>query len=352
MRKKKQSYPLSFIHLLIGVFIVITILFYARNAYFNMLTKKAPSKILQSTDKMTSSEFSSYKKEFGEILLKSSPTEALAALSDKLDSNAKVARYCHSYAHEIGHMAFNKYGFADALTYIDDLCGSGYAHGVIEEYFVKIDDLGNAVTNACTVGSNAMSLESCYHGVGHGLMFYTNNDIPKSLSYCDWYTDTIARARCSEGVFMENFNSDERFHKSKYLKSNDPLYPCQEQTQFYKDSCYFYAPDYYLILHDRDYKGAIELCKKAEAGFDSICIKGVGSRAMKYNIAKPKFVEAVCMNAKGAYNISFCIDGMMSYYLVHTNSVSKSKAVCETLEDGNKSACYNAVTVRATHFLD
>ena len=151
---------------------------------------------------------------------------------------------------------------------------------------------------------------------------------------------------------MENFNSEIRFHPSRYVKASDPFYPCENQTTFYKDSCYFYAPDYYLHLHYKDYMGAIAWCGTAESGFVSKCLNGVGSRVMKQNLDKPKFAESVCLVAANPEQIASCVDGMVSYYLVNYFSLSKAKDLCESLDSQNKSTCLRAIQKRSTLFVE
>ena len=62
-------------------------------------------------------------------------------------------------------------------------------------------------------------------------MFYTANDLPRSLEMCDAFDNAFARTTCSNGVFMENFSADQKLHVSEYLKESDPLYPCQSRRR-------------------------------------------------------------------------------------------------------------------------
>ena len=258
-------------------------------AYKALLPHKTVNQITATAEKLSdslsSSEYTELKKEFKQIINEKNPTEAIEMLQEKIDIDPKIERSCHGLAHEIGRYAFAKYGFTEALIYQDDICGTGYIHGIIEAYFVKVDNPEEAVLAACSMGTLHDQIGKCRHGVGHGLMFYSKNDVTASLKNCDLFTDAPGRIQCAEGVFMENFNSDERFHTSKYLDTKNPFYPCDRQTNFYKDPCYFYAPDYYLILHDRDYKGAIELCKKN--GWNHMCEVEKNHRQL-FNIIKKK----------------------------------------------------------------
>ena len=48
-------------------------------------------------------------------------------------------------------------------------------------------------------------LYQCVHGLGHGLMIYSRNDLPYSLRICDGLATAWDRNSCTGGVFMQNF---------------------------------------------------------------------------------------------------------------------------------------------------
>jgi hypothetical protein len=85
---------------------------------------------------------------------------------------------------------------------------------------------------------------------------------------CDGFEDEFGRSSCANGVFMENFNTEQKAHVSKYLKESDPFYPCAKQAERHKADCYLYAPTYYLDLGGDDYAAALEWCEGAEAGYE------------------------------------------------------------------------------------
>ena len=264
-----------------------------------------------------------------------------------------LLRSCHALVHEVGHEAYEKYGdFARAMAYQDEICNSGYLHGVIESHFWESDDVIVATRTVC----DAYRLESfmsweCYHGVGHGLMYYTANDLPRSLSVCDSYDSEFARSNCSNGVFMENFNTDQKLHPSEFLKENDLFYPCREQATRHKDNCYLYAPTYYLSFHRDDYVGALRWCEGAEGPYESACVRGVGSQAIKENINNPKFVETICMNNIKT-QIEACIYGMVDVYINHYGSLQPATIMCAELESLNKEICYNVVGSNVRAFVE
>ncbi len=81
---------------------------------------------------------------------------------------------------EIGHAAYEKYDdFGKAMKYQDELCSSGYVHGVIEERFAQSGDILTDMKTMCADYRAGGYLQwQCYHGIGHGVMYYTSNDLP------------------------------------------------------------------------------------------------------------------------------------------------------------------------------
>lgn len=270
------------------------------------------------------------------------PKAALNKLSELMKGNPAVLRSCHGLVHEIGHAAFQKYDFAGAIKYQNDICGSGYLHGIVEENFGEVTDVVPLLKTICK-DFDPITRDSCYHGVGHGLMYFTKNDLPQALEYCDLYPEDKSDIRCAEGVYMENFSTDQQTHESEYLKVSDPAYPCALQPEKYKSVCYFYAPIYYLSLHENQYTAAIDWCANLTE-HQYTCAYGVGSRTMKYNLHDPIFVEKICHhNPKYART---CIDGMVSYYLVNFVSKSKGREMCRALPERSQKNCLASVELR------
>jgi hypothetical protein len=189
----------------------------------------------------------------------------------------------------------------------------------------------------------------CYHGVGHGLMYFTQNDLPKSLSLCDSYKNYDEQMACINGVFMENFNVDQDVHISKYVNAHDPFYPCTNEKTKYKTDCYLYAPTYFLSLHKNDYAQALHICKTAEKDFRLTCISGVGSQAIKEHINSPKFVEQLCMQ-QPTEETNACISGMVGLYINHFGGLTEAKELCSKLEKTNQSTCQQIITSREALF--
>lgn len=314
--------------------------------------KEVPkSTITITTQALSSEEYKNTKNELIEHMKQKNPRVALETLREKMKSNQAITRSCHDLVHEIGHAAYEKYDdFGQAMQYQDELCNSGYLHGIIENHFSKSNDIFTTMNTVCNQYSPKSFIGwECLHGVGHGLMYFTENNLPKSISFCEEYADIFSRQTCINGVFMENFNVDQKLHVSKYLDANNPMSPCTQQKPKYKTDCYLYAPTYFLSLHKNEYLDALQWCKTAEDEFQLTCATGVGSQAIKENIANPKFVESLCMQgSRDATNA--CIAGMVGLYINHFGGLNEAKMLCTKLEKTNQKICEQTIVSQQTLF--
>ena len=304
-----------------------------------------------SLEELSLEEYDKVKNELVAIMKEQDPRAALLELRERIKDDDALLRSCHAIVHDLGHVAYEHYkDFGEAMKYQDEICNSGYLHGIIETHFSKSDDVFDEMKVVCDPYPVEKYLSwECYHGVGHGVMYYTDNDLIKSLELCGVYENSFARSTCTNGVFMENFNVDQKLHVSKFLNPNDPFYPCGEQASDQKADCYLYAPIYYLSLHKNDYKGALKWCEGTELPYESTCVQGVGAQAIKENLNTPKFVEQICMNGRSA-QVGACIRGMVGLFINHHGSLEPAQDLCEKLRITNREACYDAIELSSPLF--
>lgn len=132
-------------------------------------------------------------------------------------ADPSFADSCHTFAHEIGLLAFSKYGDRPPLSIKTGYCNDGFFHGYMEAFLTKhkpsdarafCDYVGREL------GSVYPTAESqCNHGIGHGMAEYLLNtrsdlwgDIPRIASMvaevcAQTNTDTTERFRCASGSY-------------------------------------------------------------------------------------------------------------------------------------------------------
>lgn len=314
--------------------------------------KTKPTPPPASKDQLSKEEYEQVKNHFVDLIQKQDPKAALSELSVQMKSDPRIYRSCHPLAHIIGQESYKKYNnFSSAMRYQDEVCASGYLHGVMEAYFdSQKESVSTVLKTVCSDPSVPAYLSgNCYHAIGHGLMYYSANNLPKSLSLCLQLGVGNPQKRCTEGVYMENFNTDRKLHPSKFLKTEDLFYPCDDSKLSRHEICYFYAPVFYLSLHPEDYTGALSWCETS-GSFKYTCADGLGSRIMKENIDRPGFVEKICDSNSVLRNS--CIAGIVSYYSVNFNSLAKTRDMCQTLSQQDQQACIVAVNAHRGMFLN
>ena len=304
------------------------------------LRKEMPVPKIKETD------FLAEKERLLSIVKTDTPREALNELARQARIEPVISSSCHELAHEIGQASQAKYqSFAEAVQYRDELCNSGYLHGVIEAYFVQSSNILTALQAVCPTHNPGSFLGwECYHGVGHGVMFYTNNDLPRAITLCETYEDEASEDSCINGLFMENFNADQNYHSSRYLDPQNPTGICALQKERHKGSCYLYSIGYILKLNGEDYKDAISQCATFPDPYQTACASGLGSQVLRMTMDVDILLD-VCRHSSRPLIGYSCASGAGAWYVFHSASLAESHALCDTIRSyAYKSACHYGVT--------
>ena len=109
-------------------------------------------------------------------------------------------------------------------------CNSGYYHGVLQVALAGLPrnvvvKKSQRLCSAPAVNTEEFLLYQCVHGLGHGLMIYSGDDLPWSLRTCHKLLTDFDRVSCTGGVFMQNL--DTTMGTSRYLKPEGPDLPVQ-----------------------------------------------------------------------------------------------------------------------------
>jgi hypothetical protein len=187
----------------------------------------------------------------------------------------------------------------------------------------------------------------CAHGLGHGFMGVLENELFESLEVCDTLNDGWEREACYGGVFMENVMAmDNPSHPSKYLRADQPLYPCTEVETRYKNECYKHQTSFAVYTRNDDYSKVFDLCGEVENEPHPGCHQGLGKNAalhsIKYVIGKEAKAEAtrkLCMVGQDHEAHSNCVIGAVRATINYYASDEQAKALCESLEADLRTGC-------------
>lgn len=278
----------------------------------------------------------------------------------KAIDNSSKRQWCHEFMHYIGWELYKKSGnLSDAFSEASNECDSAMYHGVVEE-FISSKKIGNdlekfinSIKNVCQDNFSSRRTSAgmktlCYHGLGHGFMLITDNDLNESLKYCDHILNNNGDA-CYTGAFMENVqakqmgNSSGHFSKFSY-KQDDVNYPCNILDEKYKKQCYSYKGVWSVVRSQGDFKQAFKECLNIAQNFQEDCFWGVGSDIpgphWSAKTASEKCKVALEVDPK-AYEQ--CIFGAMSFVIQLTVGDPKGAIeFCDVVDQNYKDICYRA----------
>lgn len=258
----------------------------------------------------------------------------------------EINKDCHKVAHKIGRLAFHKFNnVAKAATATDDICNSGYLHGVIEEYFKNNKDYLASIKNVCRDYEDKTTKWHCSHAVGHALMLVGNNDLKWALDFCNNNYLGSERERCANGVFMENFSNKDNALDSNTLKADNFFYPCNDFVpEDEKPDCYMYAPDFIVAINPGNYTKAFEACSQiTDRTNHNYCISGVGSRLLIENTANADFVNKQCMSLATDEDRYFCFAGAAWRYIALYRSEVDLKNYCKKFNITAQKSCSETI---------
>ncbi len=236
-----------------------------------------------------SNTFACYEQAFGNLTYRLGPKRALALYAQDINRISTVSIDCHRIGHAMGSAALVRFrgDVGEAMAQGSALCGSGYYHGIMERalYGTKLQQLGPVARRLCsnsTVSSTPFLDYQCLHGLGHGLMIYTGDDLPLSLRTCDQLSTDWAQISCTGGVFMENFTT---FYKTRthWVSSKDLFYPCDAVTVRYKYFCYDLVTARILPQLHWNWSRTAAECWHAERAWVAICFRSFGRDAWSTN---------------------------------------------------------------------
>jgi hypothetical protein len=284
---------------------------------------------------------------------------AFAALKADAEANGVVRAGCHQLTHAIGRAAADLTGdMASAYALGDPFCSSGYYHGVVEGFVAAMGaeqalaDPDALCTDLGRLPPGTIEHRNCLHGLGHGFMAIVANDVIQALIACDALTETRAREACYGGVFMENVmgNVADPSQTTRYLRPDQPLYPCSEIDNRYRGICYQKQAPYALFIYGADFAKTFALCAAVDDGFRSSCYKGLGSAAavhtVKYVIGDGAILEAteqLCMLGADRDARANCIMGATRSLINYFHTDTKAKALCATLDADLRLVCLTTI---------
>lgn len=276
------------------------------------------------------------------------PRRTLGLLSQ---AEVETGLDCHQSAHQLGRMAFLKYGAAFAN--LTDVCQSGMRHGLMEQIFVDrgVVNLAEDVDALCPADQDPFVKHQCFHGVGHGIMAWTAYELVDALGFCKRLGDEEGRRSCYTGVFMENVVSGLSGavgQTSSYVNMEDPHYPCNILAEEYVDDCYWYQTTHMLAVFGQDLGRVADACREAPSAARRACFGSYGRDVAAAHRSNPYLVVEYCRLNESLMYQSDCVAGAAKTLFWDESQSGEGIALCKEVgQPIVAEACWQAVVDQA-----
>ena len=300
--------------------------------------------------------YTCYKNELTTAVNRVGPEQATAIVKAQYEKVPYVKTQCHQLMHAIGRAALIKHGdLGQTYVHGDHFCASGYFHGASEEIIKEkgADYIVQKADSVCDTFAKsrpyALDHYNCVHGLGHGFMEAQDGELFRSLQACDSLTGSWQQSSCYSGVFMQNImiaqSPDESInHTSRYLKTDDPMYPCDAVEAKYKSGCYIIQTSWALQQVGYDYTKVFWLCDALnETNLRVICYQSLGRDVSGAQLNDVNKVISTCNLGGTPEARSNCFIGAAKDFVYTFHSDKQAYVLCGKLPVDIKPTCDSTV---------
>ena len=293
---------------------------------------------------------------FGNIAFRRGPKAALAIFERRI---AEGEGGCHRIAHTIGAASLARFHGNVARTFArgTSACWSGYYHGVLERSLLAVKSYSRAslarVSRRLCADRSVRAVTwlayQCLHGLGHGLMLTTGYDVRRSLDVCRRLATHWDAEACKGGVFMENI-SPMYGATSRWLREDDPMYPCPAVAEADRYECYKRSTTRMLMVIGFDWERIAELCSTLRADWKEACFISFGRDTSAQNERDAAQIVPLCELARPYGAERICIQGAAMDITSNDADGMRATVLCRSLELRLRGACYRAIGIISGRF--
>lgn len=346
-------------HRILFVLTLIALIYFS----FSFIHKKEKISLINIDEKITSSLQACSTHEYRNTCLKDLSKDllgmtTLSEILPVLERHEKEEPYfsfCHSLTHYLGQEAYKKLGNVPSVyAQATSACLGGIYHGAIEGYFIEkkitVDGteeqdaiIGEHVRSICGKQEHykkPQEFTECNHGLGHALMFVTDNDLIRALKLCDYAPSQGEQELCYTGALMQNSDSiNDKTHPSKYGKAGDLIYPCPILEEKYQHMCYTYG-----VLSRLQYEEekAVSICNSIPSDYRTECFATYG-RDRTMATSSPEELVRQCSIIQNESYKKECIGGAGYNIIIRFGLSSPLPFTFCDLTQHNKEYCYEHV---------
>ncbi|TSC66130.1 MAG: Uncharacterized protein CEO21_254 [Microgenomates group bacterium Gr01-1014_80] len=265
------------------------------------------------------------------------------------EGHQEVYARCHEVTHYLSRQEYEKQkSISKVYSQCDSTCHGGCYHGTLEAYLKEknLQDaaLANHFPTVCGKAEDyqkPLEFNECLHGMGHAAMFVTDMELMDSLRLCDTISDQAQKERCYTGVFMENSSSSTSFdHQSKYIKADDPFYPCNSLEEKYQKLCWQYQSSYFSIISNQNWLKVADMCLQIPARYQDFCFLTIGTNQVGFTPSL-QTMKQDCDLMPSEHFQNICVQGVISSFSYRfVGDAGRMIEFCQMVDEKNKEACF------------
>ncbi len=300
-----------------------------------------------------------------ELLAAKGSEFAFQALENMTLIDPYISEQGHPLAHGMGRTAVSVYGGPrTALKHCPYVLSSGCFHGVMQSYFDTLPSLSRDIVRGMCMGDDPTWQFQCIHGMGHGLMLYTNYAMNSSLEYCDFLDGWMSVESCQGGVIMENLvgyadslvsspgaghnhGGTPRPPPTFMVRPDDPAFPCDVLAEKYLKTCYYFQSSVTLHFNGGNFPATVAMCQGAPATYYDVCFRSIGRDAgarMRYD---PHATSAICLLGTQTQAES-CIRGFAGDVVNTDSNPAAAIPACAAVDEPVRDTCFDQIGASAS----
>jgi hypothetical protein len=287
---------------------------------------------------------------YGNIAYREGPKEALRRFDEQYGDGSDPA--CHRVVHTIGSAALarNRGDVGRTFAQGSASCWSGYYHGVLERALVgvrgyqpeKLAEVSRGLCDDAGVRAVVWVAYQCLHGLGHGLMITTGYDLPLALAVCNRLAADWDQESCKGGVFMENMSTSYGV-RSRWVRDEDPVYPCNTVAPDDKSTCYQLVTSRVLQVVGVEWERVAEICAGVERGFRARCFESMGRDVSTQSHREAEGIAEGCAAARPHGGERECVQFAAMDMTANFTGGAEAAELCTSATASLRAPCFEAV---------
>lgn len=360
----------SIIFKLISILLVVIFIesvLYTGISYYNLFQPITSDRVTYSAREIfeacsaeRGSKEQCYAKAFYNLTQKNPMSYSASVLDELQVIDPKNAIGCHFISHKISQAETEKdpSRWKELLGELNfNKCTGGFLHGVIEAHLAKDPDFTINIESAdliCNqIVSDPQSRRSCFHIMGHLLLFQNNANLMKAVDSCKPFEEGMPKYECLSGAFMENLTREYLVahgitEKLPWNLDNTKKIEklCGEYDGLAQKACWKEISYMYWSVYATDQNKLFEACNRApkEDMATDCFIYGAGNMITSYRFNMKRLPEVCSVYDYSDIRYKSCTRQLIGSLLnTSVKNLNNSMYLCSELKKEVQPFCFNSI---------